>query len=101
MKERLKMTVTMEVTPAQAIALEAMFDEWNKLGVWGASRQVSFFADGDGNFRPDAKVTYDADPYTEFPKHSPEDLRRKARISPDEAEPIAFDFDPVAWCQHD
>ena len=44
------------ITDAQAIALEDMFRTWVGLGNIGASRWTSFYADGDGNFRPSIKV---------------------------------------------
>ena len=44
------------ITDAQAIALEDMFRTWVGLGNAGASRWTSFYADGDGNFRPNIKV---------------------------------------------
>ena len=57
--ERLKMTVEMEVTESQALALQAMFEHWRVLGGQGSSRYVGFFVDGDGNFKPKCKITTD------------------------------------------
>jgi len=50
------MTVTFEVTEAQKIALEDMFATWNDLGRIGSSRWTNFYADGDGNFKPNVQV---------------------------------------------
>jgi hypothetical protein len=36
------MTVKMQVTPAQALALQAMFKHWNRLASWGSSRMIGF-----------------------------------------------------------
>ena len=44
------------LTEAQAIALEDMFATWVELGNVGCSRWTSFYADGDGNFRPKVEV---------------------------------------------
>lgn len=41
---------------AHAKAIEHMLALWQRLGSWGSSRWVSFFADGDGNFRPHITV---------------------------------------------
>lgn len=51
MAERLEMTVKMQVTPAQALALQAMFQHWNRLASWGSSRMIGFFVDGDEDDR--------------------------------------------------
>lgn len=40
------------LTEAQAMALEDMLAYWMDGGAMGCSRWTSFFADGDGNFRP-------------------------------------------------
>ncbi len=40
------------ITEAQKLAIESMLAVWENLGNVGSSRKVSFFADGDGNFRP-------------------------------------------------
>lgn len=41
-----------DLTVPQAIALEDMLATWEQLGSAGSSRWTSFFADGDGDFRP-------------------------------------------------
>jgi len=92
MVDRTEMTITMQVTPAQGLALQAMFDHWNKLAARGCSRSISFFVDGDGDFRPEAKV--------EFKDKVPEltdQLRKKAIRKDDGNECLEFDFDAIAW----
>ena len=44
-----------------AIALKKMFERMEYLGNIGSSRVCSFFADGDGSFRPKVKVDYHMD----------------------------------------
>jgi hypothetical protein len=46
------------ISPADAIALMKMFKYMEYLGNIGSSRQCSFFADGDGSFRPKASFVY-------------------------------------------
>lgn len=43
------------LTIAQKMAIEDMLSYWILLGSVGSSRWTSFFADGDGNFKP--KIT--------------------------------------------
>jgi hypothetical protein len=99
--ERLKMTVEMEVTEAQALALQAMFKCWNKLSSWGSSRMVAFYADGDGNFHPHCKFTFDR-PIRELTEElelaaccaGDGQIEGKASKTPAH---YAYDFDPIAW----
>ncbi len=58
---KVKMYVEMDVTIPQALALQAMFEYWNALGRNGSSREVGFYCDGDGNFRPECKIGFDKD----------------------------------------
>jgi len=89
--ERIKMTVQMDVTPAQGLALKAMFKEWNALASMGASRKVAFFVDGDGNFKPDCQVVF----HGEVPELTPE-LRKAAMVENKDGNSV-FDFDSIAW----
>lgn len=92
MNEKIEMIVRMEVTPAQGLALQAMFDHWNKLASWGCSRMIGFYCDGDGNFHPNCKI--------EFSENMPEltdELRKAASVEDDGNQTINFDFDPIAW----
>jgi hypothetical protein len=103
--ERQSMTVTMHnLTDAQAIALEAMFRLWQNLGAAGCSRYVSFFADGDGNFRPRVEIQHSRDPYPTQTEEDREALRKAAFVTNGEEEQglsIPIDFDPVAWRLHE
>lgn len=56
----MKMVVEMEVTEAQGLTLQAMFEYWNTLSSAGASRYVSFMCDGDGNFHPNCKISFNS-----------------------------------------
>jgi len=55
-KPRHKLTVTMDVTAAQALALQAFFGYWNVLAQLGGSQNVAFFVDGDGDFKPNCRI---------------------------------------------
>jgi hypothetical protein len=54
--DRKTVTVVMELTESQAAALEDMLYTWNRLGSWGSSRWTAFYADGDGDFKPKARI---------------------------------------------
>jgi hypothetical protein len=59
MRDRSKKTLTIKIenlTEAQVIALEDLFTTWVWLGGFGNSRWTSFYADGDGDFRPEIQV---------------------------------------------
>jgi hypothetical protein len=60
MSEQIEMTVKMQVTEPQALALQAMFNHWNRLASWGSSRMIGFYADGDGDFNPKCVVSFSA-----------------------------------------
>ena len=64
-----------------------MLSQWVRLGSVGSSRWVSFFADGDGKFRPKIKMNGEA------PAPYGTDEQRKARWTRDE---YRIDFDEVA-----
>jgi len=58
-KKYQKMTITLDnVSQAQAIALKKMFEYMGFLGRIGSSRLCSFYADGDGDFRPGISIGY-------------------------------------------
>lgn len=93
--DRVILTATIaNLTPAQAVAVQAMLEYWQYLGAIGSSRHVSFMADGDGNFRPKVKVSFDNSPWGD---KSPEECERLKALALVRQEPPAFDFDPVAW----
>lgn len=73
--EKIKLTIEMDVTPAQAISFREMFLYCNKLSKIGSSRRICFYADGDGNFHPNCKISTSAD----LPELTPEALE-KVRI---------------------
>ena len=96
---KIEMTVTLNVTVPQALALQAMFDHWNSLSSMGSSRQVSFYVDGDGNFHTHAQCKF-SEEIPELDNH----LRDLAELSDKNSStdwagsPMAsFDFDQIGW----
>jgi hypothetical protein len=82
------------ITEAQAIALEDMFRTWVSLGKIGSSRWTSFYADGDGNFRPNIKVDgKDA----KFSDLIDEEMRNKMWKENE----YKIDFDIIGWKLND
>lgn len=75
------------LTEAQSQALETMLHQYAMLCSQGSSRYVSFYVDGDGNFRP--KITVNG----EEPKFS-EHLTMEEIWHGDECK---IDFDTIAW----
>lgn len=99
MTERIYMQATFRVTPSQAVALKAMFDQWNVLAGIGSSRFVAFYVDGDGNFKPNVQTVIMGD--IPFP-HLRKEMEKAALINAKEYESgqdsiLKFDYDPVAW----
>lgn len=90
------MTVEFEVTEPQALTLQAMFEEWNYLSNIGASRHVSFFVDGDGNFHPKCKINYDQN-ITKLTEEMKEIAKFRTNLYFD----IGYDFDKIAWYMRD
>lgn len=84
-----KIKIEMQVTEAQALAINAMIKQWNLLGSIGKSQYVAFFADGDGNFHPDAKVE------SEWDLEKNKDLEIFS-IEKREKGVTYMDYDPVA-----
>ena len=97
-----KLVITLEnVSPADAIALKKMFEYMQLLGHLGGSRWCSFYADGDGSFRP--KVSF------EYPIELPDVPTVSGIISQDDINngigrimhPFSGDFkidsDSIAW----
>jgi len=101
MTDKLEMTVKFQVKPAQALALQAMFEHWNYLSAVGSSRCISFFVDGCGDFHPKAEI--------EFSKSIPgltDEMRQKAAVGKAEIGGstdgnLIFDYDPLAWMLRD
>jgi hypothetical protein len=78
------------ITKAQAIALEDMFRTWVVLGKIGSSKWTSFYADGDGNFRPNIKVD---GKYAEYSSLINEEMRNKMW----EKGEYRIDYDMIGW----
>lgn len=96
MTDRIEMTVKLQVTPAQGLTLQAMFEHWNLLSSMGSSRYVGLFVDGDGNFHPKAQVSFDG----EIPELT-EELRTLSHGNETNANgDLLFDFDAIAWELH-
>lgn len=90
LNERVNLTVTMNVTVPQALTLQAMFEYWNTLASMGSSRMVTFYADGDGDFRPECKVSTDV-PLPELT----DELRNMA--AKDANGDHFYDYDNIGW----
>lgn len=75
----------------QSIALEDMLATWQSLGSVGASRWTSFFADGDGNFRP--RILYNGRPPRKTDLLEEEDTWKGSEYR--------IDFDSIGWKLHD
>ena len=91
MSERTTVTVTLELTAEQRIALEDMLATWNFLGSAGASRWTAFYADGDGNFQPRATIDGRKPEYTAL-------ITEAQKWQGDE---YRIDFDAIGWALHD
>lgn len=95
--KRIKMTVELEVTVPQALAMQAMFEYMNEMSGIGASRIVGFYADGDGNFHPKAKCSFSE----EIPELT-DGMKIVSAIELKQAWHLGngdlyFDYDPIAW----
>lgn len=87
-KDRRSILVRIDnLTPAQELALCDYFAQWVRLGQVGSSRWTSFYADGDGNFRP--KITVNGEKPEFFGTHE----QVCARWKGDE---YRLDFDEIA-----
>ena len=93
MSDRIKMKIEMEVTVPQALALQSMFKYWNYLGNVGSSREVAFYVDGDGNFKPRSNISFESD--VDLPKLT--DEMEKISIVKDKGGDRTYDYDPIAW----
>jgi hypothetical protein len=91
--ERCKMTVTFKVTEPQALALQAMFEDWTFLGRAGCSRSVAFFCDGDGDFRPDCGISFDRQV-----RGLTKELRQEAKTERRDLKcDFLYDYDSISW----
>lgn len=90
-----KMVITLEnVLPSDAIALKKMFEYMEYLGNIGSSKMCSFYADGDGSFRP--KVSFD------YPIELPEvpevdGILEKGEFIDSHPGDFVIDSDTIAW----
>lgn len=75
----------------QSMALEDMLATWQQLGSAGCSRWTSFFADGDGDFRPIISYNGHAPHKTDLLKEEDTWRGNEYRI----------DFDSIGWKLHD
>ena len=91
MNKKIKMTIKMDVTIPQGLALQAMFEDWNLHSSIGKSKRISFFCDGDGTFHPNCKIM--------FNKKMPllTDKLRKLTIVKNTHQEIVYDSDPITW----
>ena len=90
------------ITPAQKLALEDLFAQWAQLGAIGSSRWTGFYADGDGNFRPQIKVDGHRANFCELsnPKDCWRDIKIRSIEFPTYFHPTnayLVDFDQIAW----
>lgn len=119
----MKITIEIEnIEEHHAEAIEDMLYHWCLLGNWGASRYTTFFADGDGDFRPKIKVNGEKAKeskhipvsskwYTMKPVFDEHDLDSAVRYCQNKAKGIKaqqaatgeylIDPDWIAWHLHD
>lgn len=86
-----RMIVEIEnLSEAQVIALNDLFATWQQLGSWGSSRDTTFFADGDGDFRPLITINGEKPKFT--------DLLPRERFWPEGHHgAYRIDYDAIAW----
>jgi len=81
------LTVTFQhLSKSEIIALQQFFGRWEWYGKAGASREVSFYVDGDGPFHPSIGFEVDGVDVDDVP----DEVREVA-----EYEPNSYDFDAV------
>lgn len=90
-RKAIQISIT-NLTESQAIAIEDMLATWQLLGGWGSSRWTSFFADGDGNFRPRISIDGRKPQETTLVKRA--DLWTGGATGDGE---YKIDFDKIAW----
>lgn len=89
----MKMTIEIDnLTEAQAIAIEDMMATWVVLGDLGGSRWTSFYADGDGNFRPKVNVNGKEAKFA-----STDLISEEERSEIWKGKEYRIDFDKIAW----
>jgi hypothetical protein len=93
MRDRTTRKITVEIdnlTEAQEIALNDLFATWQQLGSWGSSRDTTFFADGDGDFRPKILINGEKPKFTDLLP------RDKMWVEGDHGA-YRIDFDWIGW----
>jgi hypothetical protein len=100
-----KLFITIDnIAPADALALMKMFKYMEYLGNIGSSRMCSFYADGDGSFRPKVSFVYPIE-LPELPEISGivtnkeiDDMKKMNRrmITTSEGD-FVIDSDGIAW----
>jgi len=92
MSERYKITVEIDnLTEPQSLAIQDMLRLWMELAGVGASRFTAFFADGDGDFRP--QIVVDGKPPERCLAGHTDDKHRWR----DGGDVYYIDFDEIAW----
>ena len=95
---RIKMTVELDVTVPQALAMQAMFNYMNQLSSLGGSRVAGFYADGDGNFHPKAKCSFSEEiPELTEEMRAASAIELKDHVNCGSDGDRYFDYDPIAW----
>lgn len=110
MEENKKVVIEIgNLTEPQLIALEDMLATWNYLGGVGSSRWTAFYADGDGNFRPQILIDGRKPEKTKHLTHKQLWNDIKVKVAPtkengltetmwhQESEFYMIDFDDIAW----
>lgn len=97
------------LTEPQVIALEDMLATWVSLGHLGSSRWTAFYADGDGNFRPEISIDGKKPEKTKLMTQKELWCDIKVKVAPtkenglsettwhSESEVYMIDFDDIAW----
>ena len=89
-----KLVITVD-NVSQAIALIKMFKYMEYLGSIGSSRNCTFFADGDGAFRPKVSFSY-PEKLPEVPEIDGV-IEKDGEISRKSEGDFAIDSDSIAW----
>ena len=92
-----KVSLTVQIhnlTVSQLLTLKEFFKYWEYLGKIGSSREVAFYCDGDGNFRP----TIEFKQSSKVPELT--DVEKQLTIKHDHNGDRLYDFDNLAWSFH-
>ena len=86
-----KVIITLELTEPQKIAIENILKCWNSLSNIGGSRWTAFYADGDGDFHPNATIDGRKPEYSELIDPMKFWEKNEGR------DEFRVDFDSFAW----